>query len=156
MCRPSWFLDPGGWRQTTAFGLHLISPGLCTLSLGKLSSIAPASSPDASDSKERFCSQTLGSVSPAFTSPEPAILFCTGPALLSLHYHSPPSPPQQSLMCSPQARGHELERLVWTTSRPGHRNLQLQVTKYPPNNNDNNNNNNNNNNGNNNKTVICN
>ncbi|KAL6076525.1 hypothetical protein STEG23_016706 [Scotinomys teguina] len=33
MCRPSWFLDPGGWSETAAVGLHLISPGLGTLTL---------------------------------------------------------------------------------------------------------------------------
>ncbi|KAL6049613.1 hypothetical protein STEG23_012427 [Scotinomys teguina] len=33
MCRFSWFLDSGGWSQTTAVGLCFIFPGICTLSL---------------------------------------------------------------------------------------------------------------------------
>ncbi|KAL6030233.1 hypothetical protein STEG23_011453 [Scotinomys teguina] len=33
MCRPLWFLDPGGWSKTTAVSLYFIFPGICTLSL---------------------------------------------------------------------------------------------------------------------------
>ncbi|KAL6040578.1 hypothetical protein STEG23_015979, partial [Scotinomys teguina] len=33
MCRLSWFLDPRGWSKTTAVGLYIIFPGICTLSL---------------------------------------------------------------------------------------------------------------------------
>ncbi|KAL6050654.1 hypothetical protein STEG23_014054 [Scotinomys teguina] len=32
MCRPFWFLDPGGWSKT-AVRLYFIFPGICTLSL---------------------------------------------------------------------------------------------------------------------------
>ncbi|KAL6032940.1 hypothetical protein STEG23_010929 [Scotinomys teguina] len=33
MCRPPWFLDPGGWSKSAAVGLYFIFPGICTLSL---------------------------------------------------------------------------------------------------------------------------
>ncbi|KAL6051180.1 hypothetical protein STEG23_006257 [Scotinomys teguina] len=46
MCRPSWFLDPGGWSWTATVGLHIISPGLCTLSLNFLKVV---------DSKDCHC-----------------------------------------------------------------------------------------------------
>ncbi|KAL6061989.1 hypothetical protein STEG23_022295 [Scotinomys teguina] len=32
MCWLSWFLDPGGWSNTTTVGLYFIFPGICTLS----------------------------------------------------------------------------------------------------------------------------
>ncbi|KAL6040129.1 hypothetical protein STEG23_000130, partial [Scotinomys teguina] len=33
MCRPPWFLDPGGWSKTAAVSLYFVFPGICTLSL---------------------------------------------------------------------------------------------------------------------------
>ncbi|KAL6039356.1 hypothetical protein STEG23_029016 [Scotinomys teguina] len=35
-----WFLDPGGWSNTTAVGLYFIFPGICTLSLEDLAKCA--------------------------------------------------------------------------------------------------------------------
>ncbi|KAL6081935.1 hypothetical protein STEG23_002189, partial [Scotinomys teguina] len=33
MCRPPWFLHPGGWSTTAVVRLYFIFPGICTLSL---------------------------------------------------------------------------------------------------------------------------